>query len=590
MLLRSISGLRGIVGAADGLKAEVITRYAAAFARYHDFKGTVAVGYDGRMGGSQFYDIAIQALITSGCDVFALGMVPTPTVMFAVETKPEIVGGIIITASHNPGEWNGMKFIAETGLFLDAEENKTLWDIVDSVSPESVSAEDFGEMIDGRDYMEQHIQAVLGIPFVDREKIAKRNFRIALDCVNASGSRILPRLVHSLGVQNIIELHSDASGIFPHRPEPVPENLTSLKEAILREKADLGIVVDPDADRLVLIMENGEPFIEENTIVLCAEHVLKHSQKGQSVVVNLSTTRAIEDIAERYSATVFRTPVGEINVAKKMQEVNAIVGGEGSGGVILPLVHTGRDSLVGTALALSALAEFGGPISEKRKELPQYEIVKSKIELQSASQVASVLSVLSDRFSGKAISVDREDGIRFDFGNSWLHARASNTEPIIRIIAEAPTKDEAENLIIEARSDAYKYSDKILEFKIENCPPIGDEINRLGYHWCHSPIDPTVDFIPPGVKKPSRLSKGEMKKRCDLLALSMYTSQDESRRFFEKQSFSESIIQSIGEFIAEGTLEPTDGKASDLDPSGHFNFHEFEGVNLIPKFSVVSKI
>ena len=447
MLIRSISGLRGIVGAPDGLSAEIVARYAASFARYNDFKGTVAIGYDGRLGGARFYEIATQALITSGCDVLALGMVPTPTVMMAAEVKPEIVGGIIITASHNPGEWNGMKFIAETGLFLDAEQNKVLWDIVNSGETQSVPPEDYGEVIDGRDFVEQHIQAVLDIPFVDRAKIAERNFRVVLDCVNASGSFIHPRLLHSLGVADVIELHCDGSGIFPHRPEPVPENLTSLKEAILREKADLGIVVDPDADRLVLIMENGEPFIEENTIVLATEHVLKHSQRGQSVVVNLSTTRAIEDVAEKFGANVIRTPVGEINVAKKMIESNAIIGGEGSGGVILPMVHMGRDSLVGIALCLSALAEFCGTISEKRKGLPQYEIVKSKIELKSQEQVREILAAIEKKLSGKAKSINREDGIRIDFEYSWLHARASNTEPIIRIIAEAPTRDGAEELI-----------------------------------------------------------------------------------------------------------------------------------------------
>lgn len=447
MLIRSISGLRGIVGAEDGLSAETVARYAASFARYNDFKGTIAIGYDGRLGGARFYEIAIDALVTSGCDVLALGMVPTPTVMMAAEIKPEVVGGIIITASHNPGEWNGMKFISQAGLFLDAEENKVLWDIVDSGETQSVPAEDYGEVIDGRDFVEEHIRAVLSIPFVLREKIAERNFRVVLDCVNASGSFIHPRLLHSLGVAEVIELHCDGSGIFPHPPEPVPENLTSLKEAILREKADLGIVVDPDADRLVLIMENGEPFIEENTIVLCAEYVLKHSERGQAVVVNLSTTRAIEDIAEKYGAKVIRTAVGEINVAKKMIESNAVIGGEGSGGVILPMIHTGRDSLVGVALALSALAEFDGPISAKRMELPKYEIVKSKIELESQEQVKIILAAIEKKFSGKTKSINKEDGIRIDFERSWIHARASNTEPIIRIIAEGPTREEAEGLL-----------------------------------------------------------------------------------------------------------------------------------------------
>ncbi len=453
MLIRSISGLRGTIGEDDnGLSAEVVARYAASFAQYHDFKGTIAVGYDGRLGGALFYEVCRQTLAMCGCDVLALGVVPTPTVQMAVELGAEVVGGICITASHNPSEWNGMKFVAQTGLFLDAEENRTLWDIVDTGKPQPVPVVEFGDILDARDLVDDHIQAVLDIPFVDREKIASRNFRVVLDCVNASGSLIHPRLLHSLGVADVVELSCDASGIFPHRPEPIPENLTSLKEAILREKADLGIVVDPDADRLVMIMENGEPFIEENTIALCAEHVLKHSPKGQTVVVNLSTTRAIEDIATNYDARVIRTPVGEINVAKKMRDVGAIIGGEGSGGVILPSVHLGRDSLVGVALALSALAEFGGPISQKRKELPQYEIVKSKIALTNAEQVNSVLSDLSNKFAGKAKSINREDGIRFDFDNSWLQARASNTEPIIRIIAEAPTTEEAKSLIAACNS------------------------------------------------------------------------------------------------------------------------------------------
>ena len=251
MLLRSISGLRGTVGADDaGLTADIVAKYAASFARYNDHKGTVAVGYDGRLGGSRFYDICIQTLITCGCDVLALGMAPTPTVMMAVEIKPEVVGGIIITASHNPQEWNGMKFIAQTGLFMDADENRTLWDILDTTSPQPVPPVDFGEVVDGRGFLEEHIEAVRNIPFVDRDAIAKRNFRVVLDCVNASGSHIQQRLLHALGVADIIPLHCDGSGIFPHRPEPVPENLTSLKETILREKADIGIVVDPDADRL----------------------------------------------------------------------------------------------------------------------------------------------------------------------------------------------------------------------------------------------------------------------------------------------------------------------------------------------------
>jgi phosphomannomutase len=282
------------------------------------------------------------------------------------------------------------------------------------------------------------------------EKIRERKFRVVLDAVNASGSFIHPKLLEKLGVAEIISLAADGSGIFPHKPEPVPQNLTSLSEAVIKHNADLGIAVDPDADRCVLIMENGKPFIEENTIVLAAEEVLKNSPHGQKIVVNLSTTRAVEDIAEKYGAEVFLTPVGEINVAKKMIEKKAIIGGEGSGGVIYPAVNMGRDSLVAVALALSNLASSGMSASEKKNSLPQYEIVKSKIDLESSEQVKSVLTAVKAKMALQSISINEEDGIRFDFYKSWLHVRASNTEPIIRLIVEAPTREEALELIARA--------------------------------------------------------------------------------------------------------------------------------------------
>jgi phosphomannomutase len=239
----------------------------------------------------------------------------------------------------------------------------------------------------------------------------------------------------------------DASGIFPHRPEPIPQNLTSLCEAVVKHKADLGISVDPDADRLVLIMENGEPFIEENTIVLCAERVLTIAGRGATVVVNLSTTRAIEDVAAETGATVVRTPVGEINVSKRMKALGAVIGGEGSGGIILPSVHLGRDSLVGIALALSALANFDGTISQKKNAMPKYEIVKRRIDLESSEQISALLQKVEATFAATAKSINREDGLRIDFAKSWIHARASNTEPILRLIAEAPTLAECEALL-----------------------------------------------------------------------------------------------------------------------------------------------
>lgn len=449
MLIRSISGLRGLTDVPNGLTTDVIRLYAASFATYCH-KGIIAVGYDGRQGGKDIYDSVCKILTEYGCDVFALGMVPTPTVMFEVENDISIHGGISVTASHNGQAWNGMKFIASSGLFLDKEQNESLWEIIDSNS--SVPSETKGSITLREDIAEKHIKSILAIPFLDVEKIKERNFKVVLDTVNASGSFIHPKLLAALGVTDVIGVATDGSGIFPHPPEPVPQNLTSLCNAVRNNNADIGIAIDPDADRCVFIMENGEPFIEENTIVIATEEVLKYSVEGQHVVVNLSTTRAVEDIAAQYGAKVYRTPVGEINVAKKMHELGSVIGGEGSGGVIYPEVHTGRDSLVAVALTLNNLAASGMSLSQKKASLPQYEIVKSKIDLKSAEQVKEVLASVKAKMSPKAKHINEEDGIRFDFGKSWLHVRASNTEPIIRLIAEAGTKEAAESLLSQARA------------------------------------------------------------------------------------------------------------------------------------------
>jgi phosphomannomutase len=449
LLIRSISGLRGLTAPRDGLTDEVVHRYASAFAAFSANDGIVAVGYDGRHGGERLYDLVTEVLIHKGCDVLALGMVPTPTVMFAVEKNDTVRGGISITASHNGQEWNGMKFIASTGLFLDQSENERLWSIVDTKQNERSPKR--GELIGGEYIIHEHIDDVLSIPFLNQKAIAEKAFRIVFDAVNASGSRILPLLFEKLGVKEVIKIAADGSGTFPHRPEPIPENLQELCAAVNEHHADLGIAVDPDADRCVLITDRGEPFIEENTIVLAVEEVLRHSSTGQHVVVNLSTTRAVEDIAAEFDAIVHRTPVGEINVAKKMCQVGAIIGGEGSGGVIYPGVHSGRDSLVAAALALSNLATSGLTASEKKKALPQYEIVKSKIELESRTQVTELLAKIKAKLLGEATAISEADGLRLEFGHTWLHVRASNTEPIIRLIAEAPTAEEARSLVDSAK-------------------------------------------------------------------------------------------------------------------------------------------
>ncbi len=445
MLIRSISGLRGLTTAPNGFTEDAAVLYARSFAESLGNNGTVALGYDGRQGGKQYYELIADTLRDAGCDVLGLLMVPTPTVMFAAETHTALKGGISITASHNGQEWNGMKFINHNGLFLDKTENEKLWKIVDEGPKKYHGA--LGEFIPGDEVKLQHITSVTSIPFLNIDAIRAKKFTVILDAVNASGSFMVRELLDALGVTNVIPLYADGSGIFPHPPEPVPHNLLELCTEVLKEKADLGIAVDPDADRCVFIMDNGEPFIEENTIVLTCEEVLRNNEPGQNIVVNLSTTRAIEDLAEKFGATVHRTPVGEINVAKKMKSVRAIIGGEGSGGVIYPEVHTGRDSLVAIALALNNLAYSNSSLSQKKKMLPQYEIVKSKIDLTSLEQVQAVLADVKAKMSAEAKSINEEDGIRFDFENSWLHVRPSNTEPIIRMIAEAPTREEAEAIL-----------------------------------------------------------------------------------------------------------------------------------------------
>lgn len=447
-LMVSISGIRGIVG--TDLTPEVAVKYASAFAEYCN-RGTIVLGRDGRVTGKILSNIISSTLLSMGCDVIALGICPTPTVQLAVE-RLKAAGGISITASHNPIEWNGMKCIAPTGLFLDEEENKKLWAIAEKAGRSYASWDKQGKHQINSEMVEFHIQQVTSIPYLDVQAIRQRKFKVVVDCVNGAGGVVVPQLLRTLGCE-VVEMNCDASGVFAHTPEPIPENLTDLCHRVRTESAHLGIAVDPDADRLVLINEKGEPFGEEYTIASVVKFVLEkearaqtaESRKQLSVVVNLSTTRAVDDIAKHYGAHVYRTPVGEINVAKKMKDVGAVVGGEGSGGVILPSVHVGRDSLVGIGLILQFLADVGGPMSELKKTLPQYEITKGKIEIGSKNP-DTVLRRLEGIFAFEG-PMTNTDGLKIDFPDSWVHLRKSNTEPIIRIIAEAPTKEKANELV-----------------------------------------------------------------------------------------------------------------------------------------------
>jgi len=434
-LMVSVSGIRGLVG--DGLDPNTIVKYTSAYADFCG-KGTIVIGSDGRITGNMVKHTLIGTLIAKGNDVIDIGICPTPTVLYNV-TKLGAVGGIQISASHNPNEWNALKLLNSNGEFMTPEQNKLMLDKIDSANQEYQKWNGLGAVSKYDDGLKNHVFDVLKL--VDKELIRSKNFKVVLDCVNGAGSYIMPQFLEELGCE-VIELNCEKTGIFPRLPEPIPENLTETMEAVKQHNADLAIVVDPDVDRLVLVTDKGEPFIEENTISLAARHVL--AKKKGNVVVNLSTTRSVDDIAEVEGCKVLRSPVGEANVVKLMKEVDAVIGGEGSGGVIYPELHYGRDALVGTVLTLEHLAEQNKPLSRIKEEMPQYTIAKRKIELKNIDPDL-VIEKLTENYSTKKVNTD--DGLRIDFDDHWVHFRKSNTEPIIRCIAEAKTEHEAEKFI-----------------------------------------------------------------------------------------------------------------------------------------------
>lgn len=442
-LMISISGVRGIVG--ESLTPSVVVTYAGAFGEYSR-RGTIVIGRDGRITGKIIGHLVSSTLLSLGCNVVALGVVPTPTVALAVE-ELGAAGGISITASHNPMEWNGLKFIGRSGMFLDEGEQRQLRAIADGNSISYAAWNGIGSHRPDESFVRRHIERALGIPEINKEAIARRRLKVVVDCINAAGGGIVPPLLRELGCR-VVEMNCEVSGIFTRTPEPVPENLGALCRRVVEEKADLGIAVDPDVDRLVLITEKGEPFGEEYTVTTAVKYILeKHRGAGERVVINLSTTRAVDDIAKACGATVVRTPVGEINVASKMKEIGAVIGGEGSGGVIFPAVHYGRDAIVGIALILQQLTDFRGTLSQFKATLPQYAIVKTKAGLKGKDADA-MFDTIRRKYAGKGTFTDT-DGLKIDFADSWVHLRKSNTEPIIRIIAEAPTTDRAQSLLSE---------------------------------------------------------------------------------------------------------------------------------------------
>ncbi|MBI1938610.1 MAG: phosphoglucosamine mutase [Ignavibacteriales bacterium] len=435
-LMVSISGIRGIVG--DGLDPNVLVKYTSAYADFCG-KGKIVIGNDGRISGEMVRSIVIGTLLAKGNDVVDIGICPTPTVLFNVKNL-KAVGGIQISASHNPNEWNALKLLNRKGEFMSPDENAAMLKLLDNTNKKFAGWNKLGKLTRYEKGLDDHVNAVLKMDYINIAKIRRRKFKVLLDCVNGAGAYSMPQLLEKLGCK-VTAVNCEKSGVFPRLPEPLPENLTATMKAVKKYKADIGIVVDPDVDRLVLITEKGEPFGEENTITQAVKFYL--SKKKGNVVVNLSTTRAVEDVANEFGSKVFRSPVGEANVVKKMKEVKAVIGGEGSGGVILPKVNFGRDALVGTVIMLQHLLEFGGTMSQLKNSLPQFSIAKKKIEPGSLNPDRA-LEKLIDKYKDQKINL--EDGVRIDFDDHWAHFRKSNTEPIIRCIVEAKTKKDAEVL------------------------------------------------------------------------------------------------------------------------------------------------
>ena len=436
VLMVSISGTRGEIGST--LTPAVIQKYIAAFAKYIN-GGKVVLGRDSRVSGPFVNDLVKGVLVASGCEVIEIGIVPTPTVQLEVEYH-QAAGGIAITASHNPIQWNGLKFMGSDGRFLNPEQAGQVYALADDNEMELKPWAELGSVCEDTGAIERHIQKVKDISYVNIEAIRKRKFKVAVDSVNGAGGVIIPKLLEELGCE-VFAINSETNGKFAHTPEPLPENLGQLCAAVKEHKADLGFAVDPDVDRCAIVDNTGMPIGEEYTLPIAAKLVFD-KQMGR-MVVNMSTSRVSEDIANYYNCMFVRSKVGEINVADKMKEIDAIIGGEGNGGVILPEVHLGRDAPVAVALTLQQLLESGGTLKDLRASLPQYAMVKMKVNIEGLDP-DRVLAAMTEKY--KDMPIDTLDGVKIDFENSWVHLRKSNTEPIVRVIAESPTEDEAQAL------------------------------------------------------------------------------------------------------------------------------------------------
>jgi len=445
-LIKSISGIRGTIGGRSGNALTPIdaARYASAYGAWIKSNGSnnkVILGRDARLSGEMLSKIVASSLQGMGIHVIDLGLSTTPTVELAV-TMEKAAGGIILTASHNPEQWNALKLLDSNGEFLSAVDGQKILNLAEKENIEFAGVKELGHYYTDSSYFEKHIDAILQLPLVDKKAIEAANFNVVIDCVNSTGGIVVPMLLEALGVKHVTKMFCTPDGHFPHNPEPLPENLTQISAELKKGKHHLGIVVDPDVDRLCFVNEDGSMFGEEYTLVAVADYILKHHPGN--TVSNLSSTRALKDVTESAKGTYFASAVGEVNVVTKMKEVNAVIGGEGNGGIIYPEIHYGRDALVGIALFLTHLAKSGKSISALRNSYPSYFISKNKIELTPEIDVDGIIQKIRNKYKDQPIN--DVDGVRIDFDKQWVHLRKSNTEPIIRIYAESSSEASADAL------------------------------------------------------------------------------------------------------------------------------------------------
>ncbi|MCW3101883.1 MAG: glmM [Bacteroidetes bacterium] len=464
-LIKSISGIRGTIGGkpGEGLSPLDVVKFTSAYAAWllarkgPGQKLKVVVGRDARISGEMVNNLVMGTLQGMGVNIVDIGLSTTPTVEIAVPEE-QADGGIILTASHNPKQWNALKLLNEKGEFISEKDGEDLLKIAESEGYTFADVNSLGKITKNDTYIQKHIDKILALKLVDIPAIKAAKFRVVIDCVNSTGGIVLPQLLEALGVASVVKLYCEPTGEFPHNPEPLPENLRDISKAVVKEKAHVGIVVDPDVDRLALVCEDGEMFGEEYTLVAVAEYVLnkrtpaeKAAGKKGATVSNLSSTRALRDVTEKHGGTYHASAVGEVNVVKMMKETKAIIGGEGNGGIILPELHYGRDALVGIAIFLSHLAKYGKTCSMLRSTYPDYHISKNKIELTPEISVDRILEGVQQKYKKQPINL--VDGVKIEFDKEWVHLRKSNTEPIIRIYSESESETTADNLAKKIMAD-----------------------------------------------------------------------------------------------------------------------------------------